>query len=111
MIICSYKEINMNKMYLLILLSSSILICMKKNRVLSLVLTKPKNVSFSNEAMDRLALTQELIMAQEVVSSSSISRTRLSTNERYPVRPELSPDKISVPHRGSVLDVDGKLNL
>ena len=71
--------------------------------------SKQKSVSFSEQALDRLALTQELISAAQVlpVSPPSIPRTKLSPGERYPVRPELSPNKLNVPHRDSAPDIDG----
>lgn len=100
----------MNKMYLLILLSSSILIAMEKKRISEPDSTKPKNVSFSSEALDKLALTQELIDVQAqgvVVSPPAIPRTKLSPGEKYPIRPELSSNKIGLPHCDSAPDIDG----
>lgn len=95
----------MNKKYLLFLFSYSILIGMEENQEQK----EPKSVSFSSEALSKLAATQEIIAAQAPNSPPpSIPRTKLSPGERYPVRPRLSPDKLNLPHRDSAPDIEGQ---
>ena len=101
----------MNKIFLLILLSNSILMGMENGkRILEPDATKPKNVSFSNEALEKLAITQKAIDAvNNPLTPPSIPRTKLSPGERYPTRPELAFNKLTMPpHRDSVPDIDGQ---
>lgn len=99
----------MNKKHYLFLLSSSILCGMDKG--------SGKEVRFTTEDMAKAASAQEAILANISpisgspesniqISPPAIPRTKLNPNEKYPTKPQLSPNKnpISAP-RDSAPDI------